>query len=40
MGDQVDEGKVAKYHAEYRKHGEFPTYVGKVAAAKRRPMRK
>jgi hypothetical protein len=29
----VDEGKVARYHAEYRKHGEFPTYVGKAHVA-------
>jgi len=33
LGVEVDEDKVGKYHADYRKHGEFPTYVGKVAAA-------
>ena len=33
LGVTIDEDKVAKYHAEYRKHGEFPTYVDKVAAA-------
>jgi len=31
LGVAVDEDKVAKYHADYRKHGEFPTYVGRVA---------
>jgi len=41
LGVEVDEDKVAKYHADYRKHGEFPTYVGKVAAsANSRPRRK
>jgi glucarate dehydratase len=29
LGVEVDEDKVGKYHAAYRKHGEFPTYVGK-----------
>jgi len=28
LGVAVDADKVARYHAEYRKHGEFPTYVG------------
>jgi len=33
LGVAVDEDKVARYHAEYRKHGEFPTYVGKAQVA-------
>jgi L-alanine-DL-glutamate epimerase-like enolase superfamily enzyme len=32
LGVEVDEDKVARYHREYRKHGEFPTYVGKLAS--------
>ncbi len=36
LGVEVDEDKVAKYHAAYRKQGEFPTYVGKVAASTKR----
>jgi L-alanine-DL-glutamate epimerase-like enolase superfamily enzyme len=32
LGVTVDEDKVARYHADYRRHGEFPTYAGKVAA--------
>ena len=47
LGVEVDEDKVAKYHAAYRQHGEFPTYVGKVSAitgvadqaARRKPRR-
>jgi hypothetical protein len=30
LGVEVDEDKVAKYQDAYRKHGEFPTYAGKV----------
>jgi len=33
LGVAVDADKVARYHAEYRKHGEFPTYVGKAQVA-------
>jgi glucarate dehydratase len=36
LGVEVDEDKVAKYHADYRKHGEYPTYVGKLAATAKR----
>ncbi|MGH6934512.1 MAG: mandelate racemase/muconate lactonizing enzyme family protein [Dongiaceae bacterium] len=32
LGVTVDADKVAKYHDAYRRHGEFPTYVGKVVA--------
>ena len=31
LGVEVDEDKVAKYHADYRKHGEYPTYPDKLA---------
>jgi L-alanine-DL-glutamate epimerase-like enolase superfamily enzyme len=40
LGVEVDEDKVGKYHADYRKHGEFPTYVGKVAAPAARPVKR
>jgi len=30
LGVEVDEAKVAKYHAAYRQDGDFKTYVGKV----------
>jgi len=33
LGVAIDEDKVARYHAEYRKHGRFPTYVGKAHVA-------
>ena len=36
LGVEVDEDKVAQYHEDYRKHGDFPTYVGKVAAKAKR----
>jgi len=41
LGVEVDEDKVARYHADYRKHGEFPTYppslvAGANSARKRR----
>jgi glucarate dehydratase len=41
LGVEVDEDKVARYHADYRKHGEFPTYppslvAGAKSAKKRR----
>ena len=31
LGVDVDEDKLMRYHEAYRKHGEFPTYAGKVA---------
>jgi glucarate dehydratase len=34
IGVEVDEAKVRKYNAAYRRHGEFPTYAGKTTAAK------
>jgi L-alanine-DL-glutamate epimerase-like enolase superfamily enzyme len=30
LGVEVDEDKVMRFHEDYRKHGEFPTYAGKV----------
>ncbi|HLF22128.1 MAG TPA: mandelate racemase/muconate lactonizing enzyme family protein [Aestuariivirga sp.] len=33
LGVDVDEDKLMRFHESYRKHGEFPTYSGKVAAA-------
>jgi glucarate dehydratase len=33
LGVEVDEDKLMRYHEDYRRHGEFPTYVGKAAAA-------
>ena len=30
LGVEVDEDKVAKYHADYRKHGEYRTYSDKL----------
>ena len=37
LGVKVDDDKAAKYHAAYREHGEFPTYLRKVAAADGKP---
>src|SRR5690242_4167433 len=34
IGVEVDEAKVRKYNAAYRRHGEFSPYAGKTAAAK------
>jgi L-alanine-DL-glutamate epimerase-like enolase superfamily enzyme len=34
LGVDVDEGKLAKYHEDYVKHGAFPTYVGKVGTTR------
>jgi glucarate dehydratase len=31
LGVEVDEGKVRRFNEDYRKHGEFPTYAGKIA---------
>jgi L-alanine-DL-glutamate epimerase-like enolase superfamily enzyme len=33
LGVEVDEDKVARYHEDYRKHGEFPTYPAALTAA-------
>ena len=30
LGVDVDEDKLMRYHEAYRKHGEFPTYAGKI----------
>jgi glucarate dehydratase len=30
LGVEVDEDKVRRFNEDYRKHGEFPTYAGKV----------
>jgi L-alanine-DL-glutamate epimerase-like enolase superfamily enzyme len=32
LGVEIDEDKLMRYHEAYRRHGEFPTYVGKFAA--------
>jgi L-alanine-DL-glutamate epimerase-like enolase superfamily enzyme len=32
LGVEIDEDKLMRYNESYRKHGEFPTYTGKVAA--------
>jgi L-alanine-DL-glutamate epimerase-like enolase superfamily enzyme len=32
LGVTVDEDKVGRYHEDYRKLGDFPTYAGKVAS--------
>jgi hypothetical protein len=45
LGVEVDEDKVAKYHADYRKHGDYRTYSDKLmvpvgAKAKAKPKRK
>jgi L-alanine-DL-glutamate epimerase-like enolase superfamily enzyme len=32
LGVEVDEDKLMRFHESYRKHGEFPTYSGKVAS--------
>jgi L-Ala-D/L-Glu epimerase len=32
LGVDVDEDKLMRFHESYRKHGEFPTYAGKVEA--------
>ncbi|HYB11138.1 MAG TPA: mandelate racemase/muconate lactonizing enzyme family protein [Alphaproteobacteria bacterium] len=34
LGVEVDEAKLRKYDAAYRKYGEFPTYIDKTKAAK------
>jgi L-alanine-DL-glutamate epimerase-like enolase superfamily enzyme len=34
LGVTVDEDKVARYHADYRKLGDFPTYAGKAPVAR------
>jgi glucarate dehydratase len=31
LGVDVDEDKLMRFHESYKKHGEFPTYSGKVA---------
>jgi len=31
IGVEIDEAKLKKYDAAYRRHGEFPTYAGKTA---------
>ena len=31
LGVEVDQDKLMRYHEAYRKHGEFPTYAGKLA---------
>jgi L-alanine-DL-glutamate epimerase-like enolase superfamily enzyme len=33
LGVDVDEDKVARYHEDYRRHGEFKTYAGRVAGS-------
>ena len=33
LGVDVDEDKLRRFHASYKKHGEFPTYAGKVSSA-------
>jgi L-alanine-DL-glutamate epimerase-like enolase superfamily enzyme len=33
LGVQIDEDKLRRYDETYRKHGDFPTYVGKTASA-------
>src|SRR5882724_10401956 len=33
LGVEVDEDKVARYHEDYRLHGEFPTYPASLTAA-------
>ena len=30
LGVEIDEDKLMRYHEAYRRHGEFPTYVGKA----------
>ncbi len=32
LGVDIDEDKLMRFNEDYRKHGEFPTYSGKVAA--------
>jgi L-alanine-DL-glutamate epimerase-like enolase superfamily enzyme len=32
LGVEVDEDKLMRFHESYKKHGEFPTYAGKVEA--------
>ena len=34
LGVDVDEDKLARFHESYKKHGEFPTYAGKVKVSK------
>jgi L-alanine-DL-glutamate epimerase-like enolase superfamily enzyme len=33
LGVEIDEDKLMRYHEAYRRHGEFPTYVGKAVAS-------
>jgi len=30
IGVEVDEDKVARFDADYRRHGEYPTYAGRI----------
>jgi L-Ala-D/L-Glu epimerase len=32
LGVEIDEDKLMRFHADYKKHGEFPTYAGKVTS--------
>ena len=34
LGVDIDEDRLARFHESYKKHGEFPTYAGKVAIHK------
>ena len=34
IGVEIDEAKLRKYDAAFRKHGELPTYAAKTAASK------
>jgi L-alanine-DL-glutamate epimerase-like enolase superfamily enzyme len=33
IGVTVDEAKVARFDADYRRHGEYPTYAGRIGTA-------
>lgn len=33
IGVDIDEDKVAKFDADYRLHGEYPTYAGRIPSA-------
>jgi glucarate dehydratase len=33
LGVEIDEDRLMRYHEAYRRHGDFPTYVGKAAAS-------
>ena len=35
LGVDVDEDKLRRFHEDYKKYGEFPTYAGKLAGAVR-----